>query len=118
MDYSGSTTWGSFLYSFILAHRQRQLQTPVSQISAAGPQISITQPFPGILAAPAARAYSPFKLENAAPSGNRGQQRKSGFATQGLNHTHHEKLLPLPDFLTSFPALNSGKKYFKLIFFP
>lgn len=42
VDYSGRTTWGSFFYSFILTHGQRQLQTPVSQISAAGPQVSIT----------------------------------------------------------------------------
>lgn len=54
-DYSGSTTWGSFLYSFILTHGQRQLQTPVTQISAAGPQVSISQAFPEILEAPASR---------------------------------------------------------------
>lgn len=116
MDYSGSTTWGSFSLFFILTHGQRQLQTPVSQISTAGPQVSISQAFPESLAAPAARESAPFQLENAAPK-TRGQQRKSGFAIQGLNQTQNEKLLLLPDFLTFFSARNPGKKYFKWIFF-
>lgn len=75
-------------------------------MSAAGPQISITQPFPAILAAPGAQESAPSQLENAAPSGN--SQRKSGFALQGQNQTQNEKLLPFPDFLTLFSPLNSG----------
>lgn len=72
VDYSRSTTCGSWLYciTLSLAGRQRQLQAPVSHMSAAGASVSITHRSPEIMSATIVWDYALFKLENAVPSGN------------------------------------------------
>lgn len=53
-----------------LASWQRQLQAPVSQMSAPGAGVSVTHQSPEIVSVTIGWEYALFKLENAVPSGN------------------------------------------------
>lgn len=66
VHFSQSTTCGNRLYYLILALTgwPRQLQAPVSQMSAAGADISVTHFSPEIVSSTVDWEYALFKVEN------------------------------------------------------